>query len=275
MPSPKRWFPVSREVNHDPELWEMTELYGDRALRIWLELLAWADKNDNHVQLSGRWVASLAQLTKTNLKTVVRVVAWILDRGWIVIMGDQNIAEKWIETLRHLSKDFPKTGRRLAEDLPETHRRMVEEWAENGRRLSLCTANYWKYHRRPDPTGNKKEAGTDSLPVPPFPSLPKDKEREEGKRAGSTSSAPASGARNGRKVSLADEEFIAALKNNPAYAGIDIDREIGKLQAWLQTPKGFGKHMTRSRVVNWLNRVDKPMNRTATVHGTQRERIPL
>jgi hypothetical protein len=59
---------------------------------------------------------------------------------------------------------------------------------------------------------------------------------------------------------LSDEGFIQGLKNNPAYKGIDIDREIGKMTAWLSTPKGKSRNLTRGFVVNWLNRVDKPMD---------------
>jgi hypothetical protein len=62
------------------------------------------------------------------------------------------------------------------------------------------------------------------------------------------------------RVKLADVEFVAALKANPAYAGIDIDREFGKMDAWLSTPRGRGKQKTRGFVVNWLNRVDRPLS---------------
>jgi len=63
-----------------------------------------------------------------------------------------------------------------------------------------------------------------------------------------------------RAVSMADNEFINALKQNPAYRGIDIDREIGKLDAWLLTPRGRGKKKTQQRLVNWLNKAEKPMD---------------
>ena len=77
------------------------------------------------------------------------------------------------------------------------------------------------------------------------------------KRAVSTSSSPASGVL--RLSLLPDDAFIAELKQDPAYQGLDIDREVGKLQAWLLTPKGAGKQLTRQRLVNWLNRADRPM----------------
>jgi hypothetical protein len=56
---------------------------------------------------------------------------------------------------------------------------------------------------------------------------------------------------------LSDEEFVKKLKNNSAYAGIDIDRELGKMDAWLATRPGRQK--TRQFVVNWLNKIDKPL----------------
>ena len=49
---------------------------------------------------------------------------------------------------------------------------------------------------------------------------------------------------------MPDETFVAQLKQNAAYQGLDIDREMGKLQAWLLTPKGKGKIAdTRQRLV--------------------------
>lgn len=57
----------------------------------------------------------------------------------------------------------------------------------------------------------------------------------------------------------ADVAFLAALKGNAAYRGIDVDREAGKLKAWLLTPRGRGKKFTRQRFVNWLNRADREL----------------
>ena len=68
---------------------------------------------------------------------------------------------------------------------------------------------------------------------------------------------------------LADGDFIQQLKANPAYHGIDVDRELGKLDAWLLTPRGRGKMKTRQRIVNWLNRCD------ATVKTSERNPMDI
>ena len=40
MPVPKRWFPLSRDINDDAEVWELTDKFRGNALRLWMEILA-------------------------------------------------------------------------------------------------------------------------------------------------------------------------------------------------------------------------------------------
>ena len=58
-------------------------------------------------------------------------------------------------------------------------------------------------------------------------------------------------------ASSSNEQFIQSLKDNPAYEGINIDTELGKMDSWLSARPGRKK--TKKFVVNWLNRVEKPM----------------
>lgn len=60
---------------------------------------------------------------------------------------------------------------------------------------------------------------------------------------------------------ISDSDFIETLKENPAYKGIDIDRELAKMDAWLLTPAAKGRKKTRRFIVNWLNRIDKPVEK--------------
>ncbi len=59
---------------------------------------------------------------------------------------------------------------------------------------------------------------------------------------------------------LTEEAWINILKTNPAYHGIDIDRERGKCQAWCETTRAT---FSRRRFVNWLNRAERPINGVA------------
>lgn len=64
--------------------------------------------------------------------------------------------------------------------------------------------------------------------------------------------------RTPKPAHLSNEDFITTLKANKAYAHIDIDRELGKMDAWLSTNN---RKKTRKFVVNWLNKIDKPLEK--------------
>jgi hypothetical protein len=76
--------------------------------------------------------------------------------------------------------------------------------------------------------------------------------------------------KEGNGVLSSDDDFIKMLKENPAYKGIDIDIELGKMDAWLSTPKGRGRTKTKQFIVNWLNKADRPVNtgESKTKRGT-------
>lgn len=89
-----------------------------------------------------------------------------------------------------------------------------------------------------------------------------DKERE-GEREGEKEEerkgeddVPAKPSRPAKKKKLTDDEFMQALRDNPIYAGLDIDRLKGKMEVWCA---GKGLTPSRARLVNWLNKEDKPL----------------
>lgn len=59
-----------------------------------------------------------------------------------------------------------------------------------------------------------------------------------------------------RQQKQSDEEWINALKTNPAYEGVDVLREHARMVAWCSVN---GKQPSRRRFVNWLNRAERPM----------------
>ena len=74
MPRIKRWFPVSHDINSDPEIWEMRRLIGEKSLSIWLELLSIGDRNGG--ELSGCYeelTRSIAGKCQATAKTVSAV----------------------------------------------------------------------------------------------------------------------------------------------------------------------------------------------------------
>jgi len=53
---------------------------------------------------------------------------------------------------------------------------------------------------------------------------------------------------------LTDKDFIESLGKNPAYKHINLEKEFGKMDAWLSTRPGRKK--TQRFIVNWLNKVE-------------------
>lgn len=60
-----------------------------------------------------------------------------------------------------------------------------------------------------------------------------------------------------RGAALSPQDFISSLKTNPAYKGIDIDNELGKMDAWLLAHPGRQK--TKRFIINWLNKIEVPL----------------
>ncbi|HEX7859131.1 MAG TPA: hypothetical protein VF773_02260 [Verrucomicrobiae bacterium] len=58
---------------------------------------------------------------------------------------------------------------------------------------------------------------------------------------------------------LSDDEWLQRLEGNPAYEGIDVRKEFGKMQAWASVNR---KRPSRKRFINWLNNADRPMKVT-------------
>lgn len=134
MPSPKRWSPISQLINSDPEVWEFTDKFSDRALRTLIEVMIVLDRGDNFLKTSSQWLAGLSRTTRQKSASIQRQVDWMVAKGWLVV----------------------------SETLPD------------GSPAAYSARNYWKYHKRQEPKGAKQEsdAGSVSGPSLPYPNHP-------------------------------------------------------------------------------------------------------
>lgn len=84
MPRIKRWFPVSHDINSDPEIWEMRRSIGEKSLSIWLEILSIGDRNGG--ELSGRYeelTRSIAGKCQATTRTVTAVFDFAKSKLWV------------------------------------------------------------------------------------------------------------------------------------------------------------------------------------------------
>ena len=95
MPAIIRWFKVTHDINADPELWELRELYGDRAAFVWLEILSIADRNNGFLGPDSPQLRTiLASKCRVYSPKVRAILGWCLDKGWLVIDDGFRVA-KW------------------------------------------------------------------------------------------------------------------------------------------------------------------------------------
>jgi hypothetical protein len=64
-----------------------------------------------------------------------------------------------------------------------------------------------------------------------------------------------------------DSTFLETIRRNPAYQGIDIDRERGKAESWCLANR---RVCSRRFFVNWLNKCERPLGAT----GQPKREIP-
>jgi hypothetical protein len=78
--------------------------------------------------------------------------------------------------------------------------------------------------------------------------------------------------RRTRKPPLTDVEWLAALRALPVYAGLDLDHELGKMDAWLLANPDRDK--TRPFITGWLNRAVKNRHVVTTPTTSQAPPAP-
>ena len=96
MPRIIRWFPVTHDINADPEIWELREEFGDRAGFVWLEILSIADRNDGLLGPDSPQLRTvLASKCRVYSPKVHAILDWCLGRGWLEFKDGLRVANYW------------------------------------------------------------------------------------------------------------------------------------------------------------------------------------
>src|SRR3990167_3314024 len=112
MPAITRWFKVSNDINSDPEVWELTDTFGDRALRVWIEMLSIADRNrgvvgpdSDHSRIA---IASKSRMSRVKVRLIFD---WCLTKVWLVSDNGLRVA-KWSKYNKTRDDDKIPVGKR-------------------------------------------------------------------------------------------------------------------------------------------------------------------
>lgn len=154
MPRIKRWFPVSQDINSDPDVWVLRNKYGEKSLSIWLEILSIADRNDG--ELPGDFeqlIAGIASKCRTNRTRVRLVFDYARTSTWLELNSSR------VGVQRESSKSTLN----------------VERESSSGLRV----AKYAKYHRTWELKGDR-EVSSPNLSEPNLtkPNLSKKKTKK-------------------------------------------------------------------------------------------------
>lgn len=105
-----RFFPVSVDRNDDGEVWELTDTFGDRALRVWDEFLSLAEKTQNEIPWSGQQLAAVSRKVRQSSAKVWRSIGWMLAKQWLEV--GETLADGSPATLRlrNYAKYHPMKG---------------------------------------------------------------------------------------------------------------------------------------------------------------------
>ena len=110
MPTITRWFRVTHDINSDPEIWELRELYGDRAALVWLEMLSIADRNSGNVGMNNKQFYSiLASKCRVYAPKTKAIIEWCLTRKWLVELDTNSprIAHELLANIARTSNELP------------------------------------------------------------------------------------------------------------------------------------------------------------------------
>src|ERR1041385_482757 len=85
MPRIKRWFPVSHDINRDPEVLELTDKYGLTGLKVWLEILSISDRNEGLCPGQPKQLfRSLAVVCNSTAFRTEQMLSFMEEKGWII-----------------------------------------------------------------------------------------------------------------------------------------------------------------------------------------------
>jgi hypothetical protein len=193
---------------------------------VWFEILCLMHESEQRgkLLLNGKPMPNeaLARLLGLDKQILTKALSVLLDYG--VASYDQQNA---------------LISRRMVRD--EQIRQIRTEAGKLGGNPNLVNQN---------PTKTKKEVNQNSTPSSSSSSSTT-KEKES-----NSYELPKKAAKAAATPKQTDDEFLDELKDNSVYEQINVIKEYGKAQVWCKTNN---RQLTKKFFVNWLNRIQTPM----------------
>lgn len=254
--------PAAHVRGHLEYLWESAYENGDEIM---------GDATD--VELAAGWIGDPGKLAKALAECGGETRVGFIE----LVDGEYRVHDLWdhapeyVQKRRQRELERQEAGIELSKRLPKGGRRREKnaEWRKTAGDGGQNLPNGGQRQKTADIGGQRQtfsDYGKPPAPAPahahvsigdvdelPFTELPSATSADA---SAAPASAPGEKKPKTTKSAIVDESFLDSLVSNQAYAGIDVRREYGKMMAWLETPRGRGKHPTRTRFIGWLNRCE-------------------
>jgi len=92
MANPKRYFPVSHDLIHDPEMQMMVRSFGAEVYPIWLWMLSGLDRTENKFVIHESAFRELKRVVHKSPQIIEKTVRKLVDIGWI---SGRKVGDKW------------------------------------------------------------------------------------------------------------------------------------------------------------------------------------
>ena len=79
----RRYFPVSHDINHDPEILELKDQFGLGGFSLWLEILAITDRTEGRLLVTSYWLRNVCKLVGQRFATGLVTLNHIIKKGWL------------------------------------------------------------------------------------------------------------------------------------------------------------------------------------------------
>lgn len=216
------WLRLYTGILDDPKVQRLPAEY----FKGWINLLCLAKENDGLLP-SIEDTAFRLRTTEAEAQSLVEELA---KRGLLDDTDDGITPHNW-------------DGRQFKSDAGDGNA------AERMRRYRLNHPDASIYAHRTDTV---TETVTPSVSDTVTETVPQSRDRAETEQ----SRVPSRAKPRSASVTQSDDDWLAELQANPAYAMLDVRQCYHRMVAWCANNR---KQPTRRRFINWLNHEDKPM----------------
>ena len=234
---------------------------------LWIYLLAGPFSNRIGIFKAGEM--ALAEELQWEPKAFRKAFQEVIDEGLIKVSPKDRLVfiPNFIKINRPLFPNVVLSWKREWKIIPECPLKL-EAWETIKSLLDDHDKAFVKAFIMACPKPFIKPLPKDTPKDTPIQEQEQEQEQEKDLKEFSRSKNETSKRDSSKRQKLTDEEWLTQLKSDPTYFHIDFEYELGKMDQWFSIPKNQKRKKTRAFILNWINKIDKPVGGISHVGTT-------